>query len=131
MKKIFRCRHDRKIGGVIGGLSRSLCIDSNLLRLFFLFLLFTPLFPIVVIGYFIFMWLLPEGGPFDLENRAKRLYRPIYNRKIAGVCAGLGEYFSIDPNIIRIIMILLLIATIIAPIIISYIFAIFIIPERR
>ncbi|MDD5006014.1 MAG: PspC domain-containing protein [Candidatus Omnitrophica bacterium] len=33
----------------------------------------------------------------------KRLYRSIKDRKIAGVCAGLAEYFNIDPAIVRII----------------------------
>lgn len=39
----------------------------------------------------------------------KRLYRAVDSKKIAGVCAGLGEYFNIDPTIIRIIF---LVATI-------------------
>ena len=29
----------------------------------------------------------------------KRLYRSVTNRKICGVCGGLGEYFNIDPTI--------------------------------
>ncbi len=33
----------------------------------------------------------------------KRLYRSNTNRLIAGVCGGLGEYFHIDPVIIRIV----------------------------
>lgn len=36
-----------------------------------------------------------------------RLYRSATNRMIGGVAGGLGEYFSIDPTIIRIIFILL------------------------
>ena len=31
----------------------------------------------------------------------KKLYRSRTNRKIAGVCGGLGEYFGIDPTLIR------------------------------
>ncbi len=33
----------------------------------------------------------------------KRLYRSDDDRIIAGVCGGIGEYFSIDPVLIRII----------------------------
>ena len=40
---------------------------------------------------------------------SKRLYRSIDNRLLAGVCSGLGEYFEIDPVIIRIIWIILII----------------------
>lgn len=35
------------------------------------------------------------------------LYRSETNKIIAGVCGGLGEYFNIDPTIIRIIFILI------------------------
>jgi len=32
---------------------------------------------------------------------SKKLYRSRSDRKIAGVCGGLGEYFEIDPTLIR------------------------------
>ncbi len=32
---------------------------------------------------------------------SKKLYRSRENRMIAGVCGGLGEYFNIDPTLIR------------------------------
>jgi phage shock protein C len=38
----------------------------------------------------------------------KRLYRSSQNKMIAGVCGGLGEYFNVDPVIIRIIAVILL-----------------------
>jgi len=38
----------------------------------------------------------------------KKLYRSTKDRKIAGVCAGLAEYFNIDPTIVRVIFVLLL-----------------------
>ena len=37
----------------------------------------------------------------------KRLYRSQKDKIIAGVCGGIGEYFSIDPLIIRIIAVIL------------------------
>lgn len=37
----------------------------------------------------------------------KQLYRSTTNKKIAGVCGGLGEYFNIDPTIIRVIFVVL------------------------
>ena len=36
----------------------------------------------------------------------KPLTRSTSNRMIAGVCAGLGEYFNIDPTIIRLLFVL-------------------------
>lgn len=38
----------------------------------------------------------------------KRLYRSTKDRKIAGVCGGIAEYFNIDPTIVRLIAFLLL-----------------------
>ena len=37
----------------------------------------------------------------------KRLYRSYTNRYLVGVCGGLGEYFGIDPTIIRLVWALL------------------------
>jgi len=37
----------------------------------------------------------------------KRLYRVAQGKKIAGVCSGLGEYFNIDPTLVRIIFLLI------------------------
>ena len=36
----------------------------------------------------------------------KRLVRSTNDRKIAGVCAGLADYFDLDPMIIRIVWVL-------------------------
>ena len=41
----------------------------------------------------------------------KRLYRSETDRMIAGVCGGLGEYFQIDPVIVRLIAVLLALAS--------------------
>lgn len=41
------------------------------------------------------------------EALQKKLFRSETNRIIAGVAGGLGEYFDIDPNIIRLIFIVL------------------------
>lgn len=38
----------------------------------------------------------------------KKLYRSEKDKKIAGVCGGLGEYFDIDPVIFRVIFVVLL-----------------------
>ncbi len=38
----------------------------------------------------------PEAGK-------RRLYRSVVNRRIAGVCGGVAEYFNIDPLIVRLV----------------------------
>lgn len=37
------------------------------------------------------------------SQQPRKLYRSTKDKVIAGVCGGLGEYFSIDPTIIRIV----------------------------
>ena len=37
----------------------------------------------------------------------RKLYRSRTSRYFAGVCGGIGEYFNIDPNIVRIVAVLL------------------------
>ncbi|MBC8465393.1 PspC domain-containing protein [bacterium] len=39
------------------------------------------------------------------QEELKRIYRSEDDRIIAGVCGGLGDYFNIDPVIVRIVMI--------------------------
>jgi phage shock protein PspC (stress-responsive transcriptional regulator) len=58
----------------------------------------------------------------------KKLYRS-KNLIIAGVCSGLGEYFDIDPTIIRLIWVFLTLASV-GTFIIAYIIAWIIIPKQ-
>ena len=63
-------------------------------------------------------------------NNVKRLYRSRTNRTLAGICGGLGEYWQIDPTILRLLWILLTVFTGFVPGIIAYVLALFIVPER-
>lgn len=36
----------------------------------------------------------------------KKLTRDVNNKKIAGVCAGIANYFDLDPTLVRVIWIL-------------------------
>ena len=42
----------------------------------------------------------------------KRLYRSQDDRMIAGVCGGLGDYFDIDPTLIRLLFVIGAIASV-------------------
>jgi len=41
------------------------------------------------------------------KKAKKRLYRSRRDRIIAGVCGGLGDYFDVDPTLIRIVWVLI------------------------
>lgn len=62
-----------------------------------------------------------------MENK-RRLYRSKSNRMIAGVCAGVGDYFGVDPTIVRLVWALLSLAYGVG--VLGYIVAAVIIPEQ-
>jgi phage shock protein C len=60
----------------------------------------------------------------------KRLYLSNSDKKISGVCGGIGEYFGIDSTLIRLAWIILTILTGVLPGIIGYIIAALITPKK-
>ncbi len=59
----------------------------------------------------------------------KKLYRSSKDRKIAGICGGLGEYFSVDPTLIRLAFVFIALITAIIPMIVAYVIGWIIIPQ--
>ena len=57
----------------------------------------------------------------------KKLYRNTQDKKVAGVCSGLAEYFKIDPTIVRLIWALV---SLVGPGILAYLICALIIPEK-
>lgn len=66
----------------------------------------------------------------ESSNQQKKLYRSESNKTIAGICGGIGEYFEIDPVIIRLFWLVLTIFSGILPGLIAYFFAILLVPKR-
>ena len=56
--------------------------------------------------------------------------RPRYDRKIAGVCAGLSEHLDLDTSLVRILWVFLTFASGFFPGLIAYVLAWIIIPEE-
>lgn len=44
-------------------------------------------------------------GATERRTDRRKLYRSLHERKIFGVCGGMGEYFDIDPSIIRLLFV--------------------------
>ncbi len=59
----------------------------------------------------------------------KRLYRSNINKTISGVLGGVGEYFEIDPTLVRLTYLLLTFFTGIVPGIVGYLLAMAIVPK--
>ena len=60
----------------------------------------------------------------------KRLYKSDNNKVFTGVLGGVGEFFDIDPTVIRLAYLLVAVITAIVPAFICYIVAIIIVPKR-
>ena len=41
-----------------------------------------------------------------MASEYKRLYRSVDDRMISGVCAGVADYFDIDPTLVRLLFVL-------------------------
>ena len=41
-----------------------------------------------------------------MSEGVKKLYRSTKDRWLAGICGGIGEYFALDPTIIRVLFVL-------------------------
>lgn len=59
----------------------------------------------------------------------KKLYRSRTDRKLLGVCGGLGEYFSFDPTIFRLIAAICAIASC-GTVALVYLVSALVIPEQ-
>lgn len=58
---------------------------------------------------------------------AKRIYRSAKDRMLGGVCGGIGEYFDVDPTIVRLVAVVFALS---GAGILAYIIAWIIIPEQ-
>ncbi len=60
----------------------------------------------------------------------KHLYKSNDNKVFAGILGGLGEYYNIDPVILRVAFVFVMIITAIIPCALAYYICTFIIPKK-
>lgn len=106
MKKLYRLVEDRKLAGVCAGLGEYFDLDPIFFRLMFLAsLVFGGIGALV----YLVMWIMVPEQP--AAAGAPRAVRPLHlsdtDRKIAGVCGGLGEWLEVDPVFFRVAFVLL------------------------
>lgn len=61
----------------------------------------------------------------------KKLYRSRTNKVFGGLIGGLGEYFDIDPVLLRVLFLFMIFMTGFFPGVIAYIIGLFIVPKER
>ena len=130
MKRLFRDRWDKKVAGFCGGLGQFLKIDPTIIRLILVMVcIFTGVLPVLIL-YIVAWMLIPLGPPTYIEFECKKLYRSVRDRKISGICGGIAEALSIDPTIVRLVVLFALLITGVVPVLVGYIVGTLIIPEK-
>jgi phage shock protein C len=74
------------------------------------------------------IWGSPDGGIDDWRN-PHRLYRDTENARIAGVCAGIADYFGVKRRMVRLAAVLCLVFFFV-PTFIAYLVLTFVLPKR-
>ena len=103
-KRLFRNSSAGRIAGVCAGIADYFEADVTLIRLAWIVLSIVPggLFGGVV-AYLVAWMIMPDTDVAPRTTDARRLTRSISDRKIAGVCGGLAEYFAVDPTAVRVL----------------------------
>ena len=70
------------------------------------------------------------GNAVANSRAARKLFRSRTDRKIAGVCAGMGHYLDLDTSLVRVLFVLVTFAVGFFPGLIAYVLAWIIVPEE-
>jgi phage shock protein PspC (stress-responsive transcriptional regulator) len=103
MKRLHRSRQERKLAGVCGGLGDYFDLDPVFFRLVFLLSILVG--GLGVLAYLVMWIMVPEQEGARREGARLRLSAT--ERKIAGVCGGMGQYFALDPVLFRVAFLVL------------------------
>ena len=103
-KRLYRDENDKILGGVCAGLANYFGIDVVIVRIIFVVLAIS--FGFGLIPYIILWVAVPSSATKVIGGTRKRLFRDPEDKKIAGVCSGIGNYFGINPWIPRVIFLL-------------------------
>ena len=135
MRKLERRSATGRVAGVCSGIAEYLDTDVTIVRLAWVVLSIVPGSIIGGLVAYLAAWLvMPDAdklaSPSDPSSR-KWLTRSTTDRKFAGVCGGLGDYFEIDSTVVRVVWVVLgIVPGCFILGLLAYLVAWFIIPER-
>ena len=131
-RRLVRRPDEGKIGGVCAGLADYFHTDVALVRAAWVVLSIWPGAVVLGVVAYLAAWLLmPRAETADGAFAASqpRLMRSRADRRIAGICGGLAEYFDVDPTIVRVTWVILsIVAGAVVFGVVAYLIAWFIIP---
>jgi phage shock protein PspC (stress-responsive transcriptional regulator) len=106
-RRLTRSRTDAKLGGVCAGLANYFDVDVVLVRAAWVVFSIVPGAVIGGVLAYLAAWLLIPESTESVPVPNGRLRRSATDRRIAGVCGGLAEYFGVDSTPIRLLWVIL------------------------
>ena len=108
IRRLTRSRTDGKIAGVCAGLADYFEVDVVLIRAAWVVLSIVPGAIVGGVLAYLGAWLvMPEAAEPTSRPLGRRLTRSSADKKIAGICGGLAEYFGVDATPIRLLWVIL------------------------
>jgi phage shock protein C len=129
-RRLVRLPDHGTLGGVCAGIAEYLDADVTLVRFVAVILSIVP-GSIVggIVAYLAALLIMPVSTTAAAPRA--RVMRSKADRKIAGVCGGLAEYFVVDSTVVRLVWVVLsIVPGCIVLGVAAYIVAWFIVPER-
>jgi phage shock protein C len=131
IRRLTRSQQHGKIAGVCAGLADYFEVDVVLVRVIWMVLSIVPGAIIGGLLAYLAAWLVipaatePASAPLE-----RRLTRSATDKKIAGICGGLAEYFGVDATAVRLVWCILsiLFGAVVGGVL-AYVVAWFIIPR--
>ena len=104
-KRLTRTSSVGRIAGVCAGIAEYLDADVTLVRLVWVVLSIVPGgFVGGIVAYLAAWAIMPDSSvPTNADAGIQRLRRSTTDRKVAGVCGGLAEYFRVDSTMVRVL----------------------------
>src|SRR5436190_6545192 len=131
-RRLVRRPAEGKIGGVCAGIAEYFDADVALVRAAWVVLSIWPGAVVLGIVAYVAAWLLmPRAEATDVATAGRRrLARSQSDKRIAGVCGGLAEYFDVDPTMVRVAWVIVsIVAGAVVFGVVAYVIAWFIIPR--
>ena len=108
IRRLTRSRSEGTIAGVCAGLANYFEVDVVLIRAAWVVFSIVPGMLIGGVLAYLAAWLLmPNATERAPAPYVRRLTRSAADKKIAGVCGGIAEYFSVDATPVRLLWVIL------------------------
>ena len=108
IRRLTRLPGEGNIAGVCAGVADYCGVDVVLVRAAWVVLSIVPGAIVGGVIAYLAAWLvMPEGAVPQNVLPQRRLTRSISDKKLAGVCGGLADYFGVDATPIRLLWVIL------------------------